>query len=170
MVRVTRSESAWEASKMAGKGSDIKPLRQEDYQAMAEELRVLKEKLAKDEKKKAPKPPKPPRQPGSLDRWWSSYGEICLSLLAIATLLFAFGFMIRDCIKEDAKPNCYSASQGSHSRPFDPWHVLKVGTGRYGENYLGWECRNNGNNCPGWKTKGEAEAFMKQWDLKGCSK
>lgn len=151
--------------------NDEKPLRQEDYLAMAEENRRLREKLAAQGKKKGPKIPRAPREPGAFKKWLSLNGHIFASVFGMLFLVGALSFLGWDCAQESKKPNCYKVAKWNHAdRPWDPWHIWQVSTGRYGGERGFIECPGGTEigNCPGFKKFEDAQKFMTDWKLQGC--
>lgn len=141
---------------------DLKPLRQEDYQALAEEYRRLKAKYAKIEAKR--KYLKALDKETSILRWlWS---KIWIPLIAVGLLGVLGGGMYWDL----SKPDCFKAGQND-AKPWNPWHVHKyvrdIGYHLYEHNEY-FECDNPDYNCPGFKTKEDAEAFIQKWNLSIC--
>jgi hypothetical protein len=134
--------------------NDVKPLRQEDYQAMAEELRRTQEKLAPKPNKQTTSAMVPPDK------------SVVIGLLIIAsavTLLVAlFVTMARDTDEQRATPNCYRIATVQGEAPWETKHWL-------------WEYRKSRNHKP-WEnqtdrafdTYDEGAAFMRKWNLREC--
>jgi len=134
--------------------NDVKPLRQEDYQAMAEELRQAQGKLA----------PKPTKQTTSAKVPPDKSVVIGL-LIAAASLTILVAVFTADARDEDEKratPTCYRIATVQGEAPWETKHWL-------------WEYRKSRNHKPwenqtdrAFETYDEGTAFMRKWNLREC--
>lgn len=110
-----------------GGGTDIKPLRQEDYQALAEEVKELRQENAR---LKTPKV-----------SWFKRvrWAKMALLFIAIVGGVSLLGSFIGWCIHQDdlsnqeknAPPTCYAiAHSAGEASPWDKWYIWIERAGR----------------------------------------
>lgn len=160
----------------------VKPLRQEDYLAMAEELRqkdlLIQKKDAQIQKldgeiarwrRTIPPEPKPPKPRRTLTTAQRANRDMLIFVIVVSLLAGLGIFMgefrdrqrILDFRELEAEPNCFRVSQPDRADPWDPFFVWKVRAGRNHE----WRER---LERP-FPKKEDAEAFVRKWDLKECT-
>lgn len=148
----------------------MKPLRQEDYQATAEENRCLKaevEALKAEVEVLKPKPKAEPPKPSRMGLW------IALSLVGVLAIT---GFRVlhrmakQDAEHNQAAPECYKVAQpriwndDTHewrdSLPWESWSLWARRTVHYTDL----------RRVPGtlFKSKQEGLDFARSWGLKVC--
>ena len=154
--------------------SDERPLRQEDYRAMAEENRRLHERIVKMEEKKQrkEKPPKPPK-PGAFREWWSEWWGLTLfAVIGFGTLMAVFMWAFHGAhqdemnVAEQAAPAaCYFwARDPAHP---EPWSRIYIWERRHGRNQ-NWDKRNETAPPGGFETQEEAHAYLVKFDVPVC--
>ncbi len=153
--------------------STQKPLRQEDYLAMAEENRRLKANQVQLEK-----PPEVLEQDGFFERrsylkWVALFGSLVLLSVGLGTA--GMRCDARESAHKASSP-CYYATQlmrrdnnsGSFdlpSKPWDSWYITECRTLHYTSTVR----LTDSLGAPiAFKSKAEAEAFMVSWSLKAC--
>ncbi len=144
--------------------SDEKPLRPEDYRALAEEARRLK---AENERLKA-------RKPFPWRKFFYISGTlsaITIALCLIAAIPWACGEYERAHPSPPVNknpPDCtWSMQYGLHDLPPLPWYKWHVAS----KDYYCMECLGTqtcDNSDCGFATYEDAEAFIKHWNLPRC--
>lgn len=140
--------------------SDERPLRQEEYRAMAEENRRLTAELValKDKEEKV-------RDRRSF-AWKSAAGWVSAAVVVLSVVSGIGIWFYRDIVdvrEQRASVACYKVDQVSTAmRPWDPYHVWEM---RASRRERMWEVHVDGFS---FKNREEALAFLRGWGVRVC--
>jgi hypothetical protein len=136
---------------------DDRPLRHEEYLAMSEECRRLKNENVK--LKNLPERRK--RNMMILKNIAVNGMRVSVVVLCLLGMLGIFHSLLSSTPPEP----CYWSAVANPDFPWEPYHIRKSGSS---DDCV--ECRTNCSSahCPGFKTYEDAETFIKKWKFRRC--
>jgi hypothetical protein len=144
---------------------DSKPLRQEDYQALAEENRQLREKLEKLTPKKKKDPSPLWKRIKGWKFWPHSFSTLLAVLFIFAVIAGADDSYEKQKDEQDARTKCfYVGKPAAEFRPWDPWRLWEIKKGKSGKEY--WYFIKDMDKK--FKTSDEGHQFLKDNGARDC--
>jgi hypothetical protein len=144
---------------------DSKPLRQEDYQALAEENRQLREKLEKLTPKKKKDPSPLWKRIKGWPFWTGTLGLLFFLCVIFAIVAAGIDERKKEEDESGAAPKCfYVGKPHSQYRPWDPWRIWEIKRGKSGKTY--WYRVEDLDKR--FKTSAEAHQFLDDNGAKDC--